>query len=227
MLDHIQRAWLICYNGRVLVWEVGKCSEIQYFFLLECGYHIIYRTPKDITGKEEAEVFSGLHCRQCRHSAGLMLRKPVSSHEELAWLITRSCFLGPILVEVKILGKRYGAADIWLPWSTNGQRFDLIIMIDGEMHYEDGQQGVEQQKDVDMAFNNMCWQQEHRLLRLYSDEKAIWRECIVAALQMCRSYPEMKFQHFSTRYAERTQQNSRLQIMNHLHQRKTGAYFNV
>ena len=227
MSAYIQRAWLIRFNGCVLVWEVGRCSEIQFFFLLECGLHIIYRTPKDITDKEKAELFSGLHCRQCRQSAGMMLSKPVSSHEEVAWRILRSCFLGPILVEVKILGKRYGAAEIWLPWSANGQRLDLIVMIDGEMHYEDGQRGVDKQKDVDMAFNDMCWQQEHKLLRLYSDEKAIWRECMMAALRMCESYLEMKFQHFSARYAERTNQNSRLQVMNQVHQRKTGAYFDV
>ena len=132
---HIQSAWLIRFNGRVLVWEVGKCSEIQNFFLLECGVHIIYRTPKDITDKEKSELYSGLRCRQCRHCAGLTLNKPVSSHEEHAWLLVSSCFPGHILVEVKILGQRYGAADIWLPWSANGQRFDLIIMIDGEMHF--------------------------------------------------------------------------------------------
>ena len=72
---------------------------------------------------------------------GLTLQRAVSKHEVTAaarlpgWHVLHSCFTGARLVEIKVLGERRGATDIWLPWCKDRQQYlDLIIMIDGEGH---------------------------------------------------------------------------------------------
>lgn len=226
MSHEAQLAWRFSMNGGVPAAEVGRCSEIQYFFLLRCRTHLTYITPKCLKDNDNEEQGSGLRCRQCSHADGQELRKFVSQHEADAWHVVRRCFSGHMLVEIRVLGGRWGAADIWLPWSANGARLDLIIMIDGEKHFTKAWGvNLEQQKRIDKRFNQACWEQEHRLLRLYSDEKDTWEALISSALHMAHVKPLRKFQRFSSKYAQRTGQHNRDAGMDGTGHRDTGAYF--
>ena len=179
--------------------------------MLACWIHLTFRTPKAVKDKDNAEAGSGLQCRQCCHAHGQRLRKPVSRHEADAWQVISARFTGQILVEIRILGKNWGAADVWLPWLANGQRLDLIIMIDGEKHFAKGwgEVSVAEQKRVDSAFNAECWKQNRNLLRLYSDDKHEWGALITAAVQKAQHNPMQKFQQFSSKYASRTSEINR------------------
>lgn len=200
--------------------------KFRHFFMLRCRVHLTYITPKCLKDNDNQEQNSGLRCRQCSHANGEELRKAVSTHESDAWRVVRRCFSGHILVEIRVLGGRWGAADIWLPWFANGNRLDLIIMIDGEKHFAKGW-GVDvaDQISIDGNFNQACWEQEHRLLRLYSDEKDSWEALINAALHMAQAEPLRKFQHFSSMYVRRTGQENRDAVMDYTGHRRTGAYF--
>ena len=221
----IQTAFLATWNNFVLAHEVGRCSQIQYFFQLDCLCHFTYRTPKNITHLRKDPEKTGLECRICHYLKGELQGRPVSKHEAYAWAILHSLLKCRILVEIKVLGEKYGAADIWLPISPRGLRIDLVLMIDGEHHFKTKWDEIEHQMAVDKAFDDECWRQEHRLVRLCSDDKHEWADCIDLAVTKAELEPDKKFQLFSSQYATRTAQVNREAIMNDRHNRETGAYF--
>ena len=228
MSEQARHLWEPELNGRVAVTDVGRCSEIQFFFWLDCEQHLTYTSPKCIRDKEKQAQQSGLACRQCHHAMGLRLQRFVSKHEVTAWQVLQSCFTDARLVEIKVLGERWGATDIWLPWCKDRQqRLDLIIMIDGEGHIRKKTYNitVAQQKKIDKDFNDECWRQDHRLLRLHMDDKEAWRNHIVDALQRYDCQPDMKFRRFSNCYPADDDHELMEAPMNGRHVRQTGAYF--
>lgn len=230
MSVQVRSAWRIDYNGGKSADDVGRCSELQAFFNLTCspGFeHLTYRTPKDITDKEKKQLGMGLRCRQCSHNRGALQPKPVSKHEALAWQAVSDNFRAPMLVEIWVLGKNWGAADIWLPWLENGQQLDMILMIDGEKHFAKGWGNVDvaAQQAIDHRFNEECWKQDHKLLRLYSDDKEEWGLLISQALRQAVHEPLQKFQLFSSQYGARTSEVNRQACMSFSHKRTTGTFF--
>lgn len=230
MSTSAQRAWRVDCNGRTRAHAVGRCSELQAFFELHCELgckHLTYRTPKDIKDKDNAESGTGLRCRQCSHNRGMVQPKPVSTHEAAAWQVVKELFKFHMLVEIRTLGGNWGAADIWLPWLPSGQRIDLIIMIDGEKHFSGGgwEISVAEQKVKDHNFNEECWKQDHRLLRMYSDDRQEWGQLITEALRKSEHAPMQKFQMFSFKYGNRTSEVNRDACMSFCHRRKSGTYF--
>lgn len=221
----VQGAFLAAWNNMKLPHEVGRCSEVQYFFRLDCGCHFTYRTPKYISDLRKCPQDSGLRCRICHYLSGHLQGRPVSKHEVYAWAILHTLLRCRILVEVKVLGEKYGAADVWLPISPRGLRIDLVLMIDGEHHFKTKWDNIEHQIRVDNAFNDECWRQEHQLLRLSCYDKPEWADCIDLAMTMAELEPQRKFQLFSSYYSGNTIHVNRQDIMNHRHHRKTGAYF--
>lgn len=206
--------------------DIGRCSELQCFFELECRCHLTYRTPKSISNKEKQGKRS-LDCRRCDYDAGEELANPPSIHEVEAWELMESCFEGQILIEVNVLGALWGLTDIWLPYWDDGALLDLIIMIDGEGHFsrKTFSTSVAEQKAIDGRFNETCWQQEHKLLRLHSGDKADWQHLINSALRMCGLQPLHKFQLFSRSYGHAAHAMLRSAPMNFRGHRTSGAYF--
>lgn len=221
------RAWRIDLNRGQRAEEVGRCSELQAFFALACQQHLTYQTPKAIKDKDNKQLGTGLRCRQCSHNNGEQLPKPVSQHEASAWRAVSTAFRAALLVEIRVLGGNWGAADIWLPWLENGQRLDLIIMIDGDKHISKGWGDVDValQKEIDHDFNEECWQQDHKLLRMYSDDRDEWGQLISQALSKAEQDPLQKFQQFSSRYSARTDEVNREARMSFWNKRTTGTYF--
>ena len=90
----------------------------------------MYCTAKTV--KDNCDV---LECRQCNFAAGKVMAKPVSSYEAHAWQIFREQCFQLFLVEIKLLGREHGAADIWWPGpAALLAPLGLIVMIDGEGH---------------------------------------------------------------------------------------------
>lgn len=230
MSEHVRSTWRVDHNNWTGADDVGRCSELQAFFDLMCdpGHkHLTYRTPKAITDKEKKQCGTGLKCRQCSHYKGEVQLKPVSKHEAEAWQVVLERFTAPMLVEIWVLGKHWGAADIWLPWHEDGSGLDLIIMIDGEKHFANGWGDVDvaAQKLIDHNFNEECWLQGHKLLRLYSDDKHEWGHLITEALRQARREPCQRFQRFSSQFATRTSEVDREADLSSCHPRNTGTYF--
>lgn len=230
MSAELQAAWRLDLNRNIPANKVGRRSELQAFFWLVCRIHLTYKSPKAITERELEEPGAALTCRQCSYHRGEELPQPVSRHEVHAWQILTAHFSADILyvlVEVRVLGGNWGAADIWLPWSASGTRLDLIIMIDGEKHFSKGwgEVTVPKQKRIDHRFNAECWRQDHRLLRLYSDDKDEWPGLIATALQKAVHEPSKRFQLFSAEFADRTEEVDKDADMSFSHRRNAGMYF--
>lgn len=225
MAQIVQTAFLTLWNNHQPADEVGRCSEIQFFFRLACGCHFTYTTPRSITNRRKRPRDSGLRCRICDYLEGRHKGRPISQHEVYAWAILHARLKCRICVEIKVLGKQYGAADIWLPFSPAGSRIDLVIMIDGEHHFHTKWDDVEHQQAVDNAFNVECWRQEHRLLRLCFHDKHEWAELIDLCVTKAEIGPHKKFQMLSSHYVVHTGHVNREADMDHRHHRKTGAYF--
>lgn len=211
--------------------EVGRCSEIQFFFftylgLRLCG-HVTYKTPKIIKDKDNERKMSGLECRQCVHAAGGTLLKAVSSYEATTWQAVKGCFSGHMLVETSVLGGNWPIADIWLPWFENSQqRLDLIIMVDGETHFDKPRKVTKlKQMRIDHAFNHECWNQEHKLLRLHCKDQDDWEQQIMRALARAQAQPANKFRQFSANYKDLRSENDKEEAMSFHGQRDTGAFF--
>lgn len=232
MSARVQFAWKQEWNRQTQSNEVGRCSELQFFFCLYFGLHLCghftYKTPKRIKDRDNEVQTSGLQCRRCMHAAGELMLKAVSAHEAKAWGVVDRCFAGHMLVEISVLGGNWPIADIWLPWSQDGcQRLDLIIMIDGEKHFSKAwmDTDVRKQQQIDIAFNAECWRQEHKLLRLYSDDDDEWEQLITQALARAHAQPMQKFQQFSKQFNARVNAKDRTAPMIGTGQRNTGAYF--
>ena len=102
---------------------------------------------------------------------------------------------------------------------------DLVLMIVGEHHFKTEWDDIEHQMAVDRAFSDECWRQEHRLVRLGSDDKHEWADCTDLAVTKAELEPNKKFQPLSSKYATRTAQANREAIMSCRHKDETGAYF--
>ena len=224
-----QAAWQQRLNHGVAAKDVGRCSEDQAFFELPCG-HLAYKTPKTISDKEKQEPGvpdAGLRCRQCDFHAGRELANPPSVYEIEAWALVDFCFDGPILLETSVLGHNWGLTDVWLPYWDVGALLDLIIMIDGEGHFnkQTFSTSPHQQQDIDRRFNAKCWEQEHKLLRLHFGDRPSWMHLLTLALRMCEMEPLHKFQLFSQSYEGRGWEANRHAPMNFQCHRTAGAYF--
>ena len=197
MTTEVQTAFCSPWNGGAEAANIRSCSGKVYYFVAECGCHLILRTPRYIK-REPLKAFA---CRQCRHERQtLQVGLPVSSYEAYAWQVVRSVFAGHMLVEVNVLGGRHGKADIWLPrCPASDGKLDLVIQVDGEghTHYAMHGRSVAQQQCRDERFNDECWQQGLSLLRLHHADKLQWRWCVLIAIQACQCWPDNKFRWFS------------------------------
>lgn len=207
------------------MWAVAQ--RTRPFFELICGQHLAYKTPKTISGLEREHPNvpdAGLKCRQCDYHAGQELANPPSVHEVNAWAVLDACFDGPVLIQTSVLGGDWGLTDIWLPYWDDGALLDLIIMVDGEGHFHKQTYSTSpgQQQDIDTRFNNECWRQEHKLLRLHFNDKASWEHLLTLALRMCEQEPLHKFQLFSQSYGMHTYRHAPMSFRGH---RTSGAYF--
>ena len=200
MAKAAQAAFFSPWNGGIEACRVPSCSGQLYYFVAECRLHLVLHTPRYI----KRELVKALACRQCSHqNHKVHLGLPVSSHEALAWHVLRSVFPGHMLVEVSVLGGRFGKADIWLPCCPLGcNKLDLVIQVDGEGHTHQAMPGrslVEQQLR-DERFNDECWQQGLSLLRLHHADKLHWQLSMLYAIQACQCWPYMKFRWFTNSY---------------------------
>jgi very-short-patch-repair endonuclease len=136
------------------VMKLGIYNTGQYYFLCECGQHMAFMTVEAVyrTGKPPS-------CKQC----GVGVNVKASTHEKKAYAMLTSMKLkGIIVTECKVLGGRYGAADIWVP------HLKTLIMIDGE-HHSAGRMHTKhykQQVAVDMRFTEAALAKGFNVLRV-------------------------------------------------------------
>lgn len=131
------------------------------------------------------------------------MAKPVSSYEAHAWQIFREQCFRLFLVEIKLLGREHGAADIWWPGpAALLAPLGLVIMIDGEGHSTKPHHGkpIAKQQAVDRKFDHACLDHGFQLLRLDYRGKLDWPELMQHAVMDCTAYPHQPFAMYSASY---------------------------
>lgn len=190
-------------NAPAVIEDVTNHSESQYYWQMCCGNHVTIKTCQAIHRRPAA-----LECERCTATSNGRFSDGASEYEKEAYKAMQQVE-HEWLVEIRILRGRYSSADIWVPFTgqaaaaaADQQRtaINLVIMVDGETHFEDGHQGyttLEQQQAIDGRFNDRCWELNLRLLRLHYDDTKKYKQLIQTALQRCLEAPTTKFWMFS------------------------------
>jgi hypothetical protein len=159
----------------------------QYFWRLECNVHVKLCSAEAVVKQmTEHECLSCDRCNKSVHSAHR------SKYEAYAWDLLE-CTLDQatvcefmyegsdslygkclgFVVEAKVLRKRFGAADIYIP------ALDLIIQVDGQHHDSPTQMGK------DARFDAEAHGQGRALLRLHHLDECAFHKAIPKAVQLC------------------------------------------
>ena len=194
-------AYIPGLNHPMTLEDVRRTSEKQLHLRLSCGRHITLKSSYAVHRNPKA-----LECDRCDPSNKGRFTDGASQHEKAAWQAMRHV---PYewYVEVRALRGMYGAADIWVPLgATLSTYLSLVIMIDGEAHFNDvdaaSGTSIEAQQQRDQDFNDRCWVLNYRLLRLHYKDRASFQQLIQTALRRCIEEPYIRFWMFSSSFTK-------------------------
>ena len=198
MSQEAQQSFHKKWNGGKEACKVGSCDEKPYVFDCRCASHVTICNAKSV--KDNPNI---LNCRQCLYAAGEPTGRPVSSHEAYAWQVFRLACSGPLLVEIRLLGRNHAAADLYYPFDAKAEMLlDLMIMIDGEGHSTHPHHGrsIAAQQARDRAFDVAVMAAGRNLLRLDYRDKEDWSTLMQDAVIACKDPASKPFVMYSQKY---------------------------
>ena len=193
---HAMQAFAFPYNGLVHPASIGRSSRACFYFWANCGVHLVFHSARYV----HEDSWAALNCRRCSPP------QPLSSHEEYAWNMLQASLSTQYvwLPEAPVAGYKMRPADIWLPFTAGMSNcLDLVVQIDGEQHFTTPMYGISiaQQQARDARFNDACWAQGLRVLRLHHSDKHEWPQLLQNAIWSALQRPQVKFRWFSSSFA--------------------------
>ena len=165
----------------------NSCEE-QRTYWCKCFQHTIRLTTKTLVSKHPG----GIDCKICAGVADSFLE-----------LIARGSLLQlgiTFQVYVKVLGGRFGPADIFIP------QVNLIVAVDGPGHMEEDCKTVplRVQMAIDQRFNGECIRQGVYLLRMHYQDVLFQDTAayVLRALSLILQQPGSGFVMYSKRYLQ-------------------------
>ena len=128
-----------------------------------------------------------------------------------------------MLVEVKLLGQKHAAADLYYPFEVGPETvLDLMIMIDGEGHSTKPHHGrsIAEQQALDRATEAACLDAGQNLLRLDFRDKDDWGILMQDAVCACKEPASKPFVMYSQKYALDSCQDGVVPRVTHSRDRK-------
>lgn len=167
---------------------VTNSCEVQRVYWCKCWRHTRLLTTKTLVGRYPA----GIDCKICAEVADSSLELIARAALQQAGITFQ--------VYIKVLGGRFGAADIFIPQAN------LIIAVDGPGHMEEDCKTVSLhvQMAIDTRFNRECIKQGVYLLRMHHKDVHFGDtlQYVLKALRLICMQPGSSFVMYSKRYLQ-------------------------